>query len=309
MKVLVTGGAGFIGRTLCTMLGPEHEIVIVDDFSTGRDAWIPSEITAVKLDLGSADAQEITSLVKDVNPDAAVHLAAIHYIPRCMENPDETFAINVRSTDVLSRALGETDCRRVVFTSTADVYAVTDDRHHETDRPAPRNVYGLSKMLSEHLIEYASAVSEQLSGTCLRLANVYGPYETNPHVIPDIIDRLVDRSAPTLEMGYLGSNRDFVHVTDVAKAIVKALTAETSAFDVFNVGTGVSTPIRDVVTMLQALVGDDRPMVEDEARFRQFDRRTLSVDVDHIRDGLGWTAAVGLADGLKELVASGTHRA
>jgi UDP-glucose 4-epimerase len=309
MKVLVTGGAGFVGRALCSLLHPTHELVVVDNFSTARERSLPPEIDIVRLDLGSADARDLESLIRDVNPDAAVHLAAIHYIPRCMENPDETFAVNVRSTDVICRSLAETDCRRLVFTSTADVYAVTDDVHNEIDRPAPRNVYGLSKMLSEQIIEYASAVSDRLAATCLRLANVYGPYETNPHVIPDIIDRLGDRSMPALEMGYLGGARDFVHVSDVARAIAMAITADAPGFDVFNVGTGASTPVREVVKTLQTLVGDGRPIVEDQARFRQFDRRTLSVDVEHIRDGLGWVANVALAEGLKELVASGSHRA
>lgn len=302
MTVMVTGGAGFIGSTLCRQLVAEHDVVVVDDFSRAREGTLPDAVEVVRLDLATAPAEEIRALVLDVAPDLAVHLAAIHYIPYCIEHPELTFATNVRSTDAVCRALAETSCRRVVFTSTADVYAVTDEVHHEDDRPEPRNIYGLSKLLSEHIVEYTAAVAPTLSGTCVRLANVYGPGETNPHVIPDALAQVADRSSDVLRMGALVNERDFVHVTDVARAIRRCLATDTGEFSTFNVGTGISTPVSAVVAKLQELSGDGRAVVQEPARLRRFDRKTLNVDTTRLRQATGWAPEVTLDAGLADLV-------
>ncbi len=302
MRILVTGGAGFIGSELCRQLVDEHEVCVIDSYKTAREGSLPDGVDVVRLDLGTVDSSVLSGVVEDFAPERCVHLAAIHYIPYCIEHPDETFAVNVRSTEIVTRALAGTGCERMVFTSTADVYPVDDAVHREGDRPAPRNVYGQSKLLSEHVLEFAAAVSDTLSGTCVRLANVYGPGETNPHVIPDAMALIADRDTPSLRMGYLGSERDFVHVSDVARSIITCLQEDTGEFSVFNIGSGSSTPIRHVVATLQRLVGDTRPIEEDPARLRKFDRRSLHVDISRMTTRTSWRPSVALDDGLAALM-------
>ena len=141
------------------------------------------------------------------------------------------------------------------------------------------------------------------SGVALRLANVYGPNETNPHVIPDVLHRIIRRDTPSLVMGYLGATRDFVHVKDVARAFGMAVTNTPSGFRPLNVGTGTPVPVRAVVHTLQGMLGDNRPVHEDLAAFRKFDRVSLTPGVDAIEKVLGWRARISIADGLRETVA------
>ena len=287
MKVLVAGGAGFIGSEVCRQLvADDNDVLVVDNFFTGREGSVPDGARRVeRIDLADPDDTALRAAVLGFDPDYAIHLAAISYIPYCLEHPGDTFQTNVGSAERLCRALGDTSCQRLVMASTADVYQVNDDTHHEDDELGPRNIYGLSKALAEQILEYASEVSDHLSTTCLRFANVYGPGETNPHVVVDAIEFIRNHDTPEIRMGYLGAERDFVHVSDVARAIRAAAFTDTGRFSVFNIGTGHNTPIRALVAMLQELMDDDRVLVEDQKRLRKFDRDTLRVDIRRIARG------------------------
>ena len=190
--------------------------------------------------------------MEQFQPDGAIRFAAIHFIPYCMSHPDETFATNVRGTELVLRALERTPARKIVFASTMDVYAPLDLVHREVDQPSPVNAYGLSKLLGEHLLAYATRTNDKLSAVALRFANAFGPGETNPHLIPDALDRMRDRSQPEIKMGYLGATRDFIHVSDIADAAIAALFKDTGRFEVFNVASSIPTPVRHVVETISA---------------------------------------------------------
>jgi len=300
---LVTGGAGFVGGHLVDrLLGLEHQVLVMDNLFAGRREHVPRQAYFEEIDLGSADESRIFALVREFCPDYVVHLAAIHHIPYCLAHPGEVFASNVRSTDVVVRALEGLPTRKVVATSTGDVYPVTDAEHPETERPAPSNAYGLSKLLMEEIVACACRVNANLSGIILRLFNVYGTRETNSHVIPRIIELLHNRDLTEIRMGYLGGTRDFVHVFDVVSAICAALFRSSGKFDTFNVGTGIPTPIRVVLDCLMQAADDHRPVIEDEARFRSFDRKSLTANIAKIRGELGWQPAISVQEGLVPLL-------
>lgn len=223
-----------------------------------------------------------------------------------MAHPDQTFAANVRSTELVVRALTELHTRKVVAASTADVYSTDDIVHRETEPPAPCNPYGLSKALSEQLLVYGARISDRLLAASLRLSNIYGPLETNPHLIPRAIELIANRNLPEIRMGYLGGTRDFIHVYDVVGAIVATLFANTGKYDCFNVATGTATSSRRVMEILQQEAGDLRPVVEDHSRFRKFDRKSLSIDVSKIYERTGWRAGIALKDGLRSLLSAPT---
>ena len=303
MRVLITGAAGFIGSQITRRLARDgHEILAVDNLSFGRESSLPEEAVLKRLNLGTCSSTELMEVAEEFQPDGAIHFAAIHFIPYCMSHPDETFATNVRGTELVLRALERTPARKVVFASTMDVYAAVDRVHRETDQPAPVNAYGLSKLLGEDLLAYATRTNDRLSGVALRFANAFGPGETNPHLIPDALARIRDRSQPEIRMGYLGATRDFIHIADIADAAIAALFQDTGRFEVFNVASSVPTPVRDVVETIRRLVGDPRPVVEDQKQFRKFDRPSLSADTSKIRSALGWTPKWSLEDGLRDLV-------
>ncbi|MDA8351279.1 MAG: NAD-dependent epimerase/dehydratase family protein [Pseudomonadota bacterium] len=302
MNILITGGAGFVGSYVCEkLIAQGHSVSIVDNFSTGRLENVIPGTNVFKCDLASEQDEHLQDLFESVQPNALIHLAAIHFIPYCIANPGKTFAINVDATERLLRIL-PSSVSRVVFASTMDVYAPTDRLHHENDTPEPCNVYGLSKYIGESLLAYKVRTTENFTGIALRFANVIGSRETNPHLIPDVLKRLLEPTTPQLETGYLGSARDFVDARDLAQAVVAALLNETERFVVYNVGSGVSTPVRRVVELLMQYAGDRRALVEDTRKFRKFDRKTLSPDIQRISQRFHWQPKYTLEQSLKRIV-------
>jgi UDP-glucose 4-epimerase len=303
MRVAVTGGAGFIGKHVLDWLtAHEHEVMVIDDLSRGRLEHVPPHMTLLKIDLSRITASKLARHFDQAKVEAVMHLAATHFIPDCMRDPERTFEINVKATHTLLEAVRFSAVSKVVFASTGDVYAVADRVHIETETLMPSNIYGLTKVLSEQMLEYAVRVGICESAVVLRLANVYGPNETNPHVIPDAIERIVKREEPSLVMGYLGSARDFVYVKDVARAFGLAATRAPAGFWALNTGTGHSIPVRTVIRTLQDRLGDERPLLENPAAFRQFDRVSLTPNVDAIARVLGWRAETQLAEGLRATI-------
>jgi UDP-glucose 4-epimerase len=279
-----------------------HSVFVIDNLFAGKKHHIPAGVQFRCLDLADISETDYCTAVRNISPDYVVHLAAIHYIPYCLSHPRETFDVNVRGTELVIRALESIKVQRVVLASTADVYAVADLPHHENDRPAPGNVYGLSKLLSEEILAYAIRAGIVKSGVALRFFNIYGPRETNLHFIPRVMEQLNDQSLSELRFGYLGASRDFIYVTDVVDAIVRSLFSNIVGYECLNVGTGKPTRVRDVLAILQDLYSDDRVVVEDDARFRSFERKSLTADVTKISGKLGWQPQVTVREGLRMLV-------
>jgi UDP-glucose 4-epimerase len=303
MRVVVTGGAGFVGKHVLLWLQAQgHSVLVLDDFSTGRHRHIPAGVDVRTVDLTIAAAAEIAEWLRDFGAEGVVHLAAMHFIPDCMARPERTFAVNSRSTHTLIEALELHPVQRFVLASTMDVYGNEDVIHKETDALNPSNVYGLSKALSEQIVAYGKRRDLYRAGVALRLSNIYGPDETNPHLIPDVIERIINRSGNELVMGYLGASRDFIYVKEVADAFGRAVTTAPDGFHTLNVGTGRGVPVRHVVQTIQHIMGDDRTMRENPAAFRKFDRASLTPDVSAIAAMLGWRSTMEMREGLAETV-------
>lgn len=303
MRIVVTGGAGFIGKHLLDWLAAHgHSVWVVDDFSTGRPAHVPAGMPVDRLDLTAVSAADFAALLREFGADGLVHLAAMHFIPDCMARPERTFAVNTGVTYMLVEALSHHPVERLVLASTMDIYGTEDRPHGESDVPAPANVYGLSKLLSEDIIAYGHRLDVCRAAVALRLANVYGPNETNPHLIPDVFDRLARSEGAELVMGYLGASRDFVYVKEVAELFGRAVTGAPDGCHRLNVGTGIPVPVRQVVQTVQRLLGDKRPMRENQAIFRNFDRASLTPRVEAVHQVLGWRACYHISEGLAETV-------
>lgn len=306
-RVLVTGGAGFVGSHVADRLVDDgDEVHVLDDLSVGSRDRLPDDASLHRIDLRDRDA--VLDCVEDVDPDAAIHLAALHYIPYCNDNPEEAFDVNVMGTRHLLEA-----CRirtdgldGLVYASTAAVYPPREDHHAVGDTVDPMDVYGRTKLAGEDLLSlHARRTGDP--ATALRLFNVFGTRETNPHLIPAILDQLEDGSR-AVELGNLSPQRDFVHVTDVARAVTSALDAGGGAdatdegAAVYNVGTGEPRSVREVVAAVGEALGDEIAIEQDEDRVRESDRPFLAADTAGIRRDLGWKPAVDFVAGLEELL-------
>jgi len=299
--VLVTGGAGFIGSHVTEQLADRGaSLVVVDDLFAGQREYVPDGATFYEQDIRS-DA--FADTVREVTPDAIVHLAAIHHIPYCNANPEEAFEVNTMGTrNLLEAARDVEELRKVVFTSTAAVYEPGEGPHRETAEPDPMDIYGRTKLLSEDLLEKFSAETE-VPATSARLFNVYGTNETNEHLIPAVLDQLRDGSR-AVELGNLTPARDFVHVTDVADALVALLTEFDDGFRAYNVGTGTEHTVREVVEHTERALGEPVDLSQDQERVRESDRPHLRPSVERIEREIGWSADVEFTDGLRRLLES-----
>jgi UDP-glucose 4-epimerase len=223
-SVLVTGGAGFIGSSLVRkFLEREYRVMVLDNFANGKREYLPHH-PDLHLFEGDVTNREDINGVLAHKPSYIVHLAAHHFIPFCNAHPSETIRVNVFGTQTLLECIGQNRyVEKVVFASTAAVYAPQEQSCKETDPVMPIDIYGISKRCGEDIV---SLFSTQAGIPCVsaRLFNVLGPRETNPHLLPDIIAQL--RSGSVIHLGNLIPKRDFIYVDDVAAGLTVKSVAE-----------------------------------------------------------------------------------
>ena len=303
--MLLTGAAGFIGAPVArALLARGYEVVGLDNFSVGSrdvlDAALADGAGSVaEVDLRDRDA--VHDAVAEVQPWGVIHLAALHFIPYCVANPAEAIGVNVAGTQNLLDALLKARPRRLVFASTADVYRPADTAHAEVHDVEPINVYGATKLIGEQLVSYHAPRQPELEPVVARLFNVYGPGETNPHVMPAIFEQL--KSSRTLALGNLTPRRDYVYVGDMAEALVRLL-GEAPGHTTVNVGTGRSTSVAELLELLEGLLGERIEVETDPARVRPSDRPRLQAATERLRGILPDFEPRELEAGLRETLVS-----
>jgi UDP-glucose 4-epimerase len=297
--ILVTGGAGFIGSHLARQLSASGANVLAADNSfSGAAGLVPDDVRFERADIRD-DA--FRDLVREFDPDGIVHLAAIHYIPYCNANPEETFQVNVMGTrNLLAAARELPGLESVVFGSSAAVYPPRENANPEASESGPMDIYGETKLIGEDLMELFHHETG-VATTAARLFNVYGPDETNEHLIPAVLKQ-VRAGDRTIELGNLTPKRDFVHVTDVARALETLLANAEAGYATYNVGTGSPHSVQEVVTRTAEALGEEIEIVQDDDRVRESDRPHLEADVSAIRADHGWTPEVAFVDGLRDLL-------
>ncbi len=305
MRVVVTGGAGFIGYwTVRELLGAGHEVSVVDNLSR---ATFKDELEGMGVPLQPVDVRDLEALTKVFSgADAVVHLAALISVEESAEKPVDYHEVNVRGTLNVLLAGVRTGVRRVIYPSSAAVYGHPVRLPVDEDHPTrPISVYGATKLAGE---AYCRAFHETfgIQAVILRYFNVYGPGQSPEYagVIVRFSERLA-RGLPPVVNGDGLQSRDFVHVFDVARANLLALESEVG-FGVYNVGTGTPTRILDLARLMMRLWG-----VEGEPEFappRPGDIRESVADVGRIRRELGFEPVIGLEEGLRGLIPESPER-
>lgn len=304
MRVLVTGGAGFIGSNLADSLaGDNREVILLDNLSTGREENVSKlvERGAARLIRGDIRNRELAlTTTRDV--DAIVHLAAIISVPFSVSHPIITDQVNVVGTLNLLRAARTNHVPKFVQISSCAVYGEATrlpiDEEHPTN---PMSPYAASKICSEIYCEtFHNAYG--LNTTVLRLFNVYGPrQEGNPYagVIVKFIERLAIGCPPVI-CGDGQQTRDFVHVRDVVDVIKKCLTADVSSGRTYNIGSGRATSIENLADVMINLSGQEvRPTY---CPPRAGDILHSQADITRAKAELGYEPKVSLEEGLRELL-------
>ena len=294
MKILVTGGCGFVGANLIGLLVPQgHVVRVLDDESMGRR----SDIDAFDVEFlkGSiTDAEMVASAVEGV--DAVVHLAADTRVIDSIANPVKNFQSNVVGSFNLLQAMREASVERIVAASTGGaILGEVPCPVHEEIVPRPLSPYGASKLAMEgYLSAFGGAYGFKWAS--LRFANVYGPYSLRKESVVALYFRKIMNGEDLTVYGNGEQIRDYVYSTDLAEGVVSALAAE--AVGVFQLGTGIPTSLNQLISEMRETVG---PLGDFKVSY--VDKRAGEIvntycDISKARAAFGYNAPTSLREGL-----------
>lgn len=305
MKVLVTGGGGFIGSHLVeALLKAGHEVRVLDNFSTGRRENLAS--AAGRLEVVEGDVRDSAAAAAAVRGREAVcHLAALPSVPRSFRDPFSSFAVNAGGTVKVLEAARRAGVRRFIYSSSSSVYGdVAAEAKSEDLEPCPLSPYAVSKLSGESMCRLFRRVYG-METVSLRYFNVFGPRQ-DPRseyaaVIPRFIQAALGGSRPTI-YGDGRQTRDFTYVANVVRANLLALAAGPEAGgEVFNVACGEERELLALVGALGEITGKKLEPVFEPARAG--DVRRSRAEIGRARKVLGYRPEVGWREGLEKTIA------
>ena len=296
-SVLVTGGAGFIGKYLVDALVDDNDVRVLDNLSSGSRNALDDRVTLIEGDIRDPDAVERAT--EDV--DAVFHQAGVIDVEESVRDPVGTDDVNCDGTLRVLEAAKEADARVVLASSTAVYGQPTQTPIDESEPKTPLSPYGLQKLSLDH---YARLYHELygVETVALRYFNVYGPGQSNSSysgVVSVFLDRAT-RGEPLMVHGEGTQTRDFVHVDDVVQANLLAATADVAG-ESYNVGTGSSVTINQLAELVRDVVDSDADIVHEDGR--EGDIQRSEADVSKAKDELGYEPTITLRDGLSRLAA------
>ena len=298
MRVLITGGAGFIGSHSCeALLAAGHSVTVLDNFATGARANLPAGV-----DLVEGDVTDPVAVERAVaGCDAVLHLAALVSVPQSLQEPVLTFQVNAAGTAIVLEAARQAGVRRFVLASTCAIYGELPGRKDENSPIQPQVPYSSSKLVAEQWVQlYARAYG--MEGIIFRYFNVYGPRQRADSAYSGVIARWCAAMAAGQACRIFGDgtqSRDFVSVHDVVAANLLALTGDGFAWGgVYPVATETSVTLNELFAALRAVA--PRPV---EVRYEPARPGDVLDSAGSSRrlHALGWRPAVSIEAGLAEL--------
>ena len=311
MKILVTGGAGFIGSNIVdkyVKLG--HDVVILDNFSTGKKGNCNSAARFYYCDI--RDSMLVDGIIEFEKPDIINHHAAQISVPESVKNSDLDFEINFIGTQNILKAMKHYGTRKIIFASSGGAIYGEAEEYPTTEKcmPDPMSPYANHKLMAEGAIE-AATLEHGINYTILRYSNIYGPRQTKngeAGVVAIFIEKLLNRKQITLnhfETEPLGMIRDYCYVKDVVQANVLALNGGKN--EVYNIGTGVGSYTHILFLLicesLQLNTGKDYNLLPlNSAPPREGDIKRSCLDCKKAWNELGWYPKISLVDGIEKTV-------
>lgn len=315
MRILVTGGAGYIGsHAAIRLLDGGHDVCVVDDLSRGNRGAVDAlgAVGGARLEFVEADLTQVGAVrdaLRAFQPDAVLHFAALAYVGESVERPLDYFRVNVGGAISLLQAMRETRVRKIVFSSTCATYGEPDPGTNgiaESTQQAPVNPYGETKLCVERLLRAACAAPDDtpLAAVALRYFNVAGSdahtrigedHKPETHLIPLALQVALGQRSQLTIFGDDYSTpdgtciRDYVHVDDLIDAHLLALGAlHAGTFRAWNVGTGNGHSVREVLDACRRVTGHEIPAVVGARR--EGDPAALFANASSIARDLGWRA-------------------
>ncbi len=296
MKILVTGGAGYIGSvTTEILLGGGHTVTVFDNLERGHRAAVDPRASLIVGDLRRRE--DIEAAMATAKPDAVMHFAAFALVPESMAQPELYWRNNVTGALNLAEAMLDQDVRRIVFSSTCATYGQPESVPiTEDERQTPANPYGESKLMFERALNWYRQI-HGFKATYLRYFNACGAtarrgedHAPETHLIPIVLQTALGQRESVTICGNDYDTpdgtciRDYIHIVDLAEAHVRALTSDTDG--PFNLGNGTGYSVRDVIETARRVTGHPIPAVTGPRR--PGDPPRLIAAAERARDILGW---------------------
>ena len=301
MRVLITGGAGFLGTALAhRLVQEEHRVQVLDDLSAGDPSRLPKEVLFTRGDV--RDVPRLWTLLRDV--ECVFHLAARVFVAESVLYPREYNAVNVGGTVSVMEAMRDAGVKRVVLTSSGAVYG--NQRHqpvHEELEPVPDSPYAVSKLAAEHYVRTIGRLWG-IETVILRVFNAYGPGQFAPVYRAPVIPALTKQALSGGSLVVFGNGeqiRDFVYVDDVVDALVAAATAKNVDRAIINVGSGQGTSINQLAQYIGVVIGRRTRTLYSQAENGGVPQ--LVADITLAQEKLGFCPRLSLEEGLRQYLA------
>lgn len=301
-NVLVTGGAGFIGSALVReLLKKGANVIVYDNFLYGDRTnlmEIEDHIQAINGDILS---WKIYYAIKNYKVKYVFHLAAEPYIPHCYDNPEKFFDVNVKGTMNVLMACKTLDVERIIHFSSSEVYGTAQyipmDEKHPT---LPLSTYAVSKLAADRIC-FVFHHEHNIPVIILRPFNSYGPRETQPYVIPEIISQLARGNV--VKLGNIKAKRDFTYVEDTAKGAIAIMESDIPNGEVVNLGSNKAYSVEELAHLIGKLMGHDYIEIKIESsRLRPLDVNLLQCDYSKAQKYANWKPEVDIEEGLRRTI-------
>jgi len=294
-KVVITGGAGFIGSNLANYLcGHGKKVYVIDNLSNGKKEYLGKDI---ELKIADVASKEAVNFIKKVRPDFLVHFAALSNVQQSLENPRVDLKENFFPIINLVKVSLDIKVKKFIFSSSAAVYGKSNSVPISEDhKKQPCSPYGISKLCSEYYVSFANK-KFNLPYITLRLGNVYGKNQnsgTEGGVVAIFLSNAIKDKTSTV-FGNGEQTRDFIYIDDVIDAITKSLNS--NIIGEFNVGTSKETSINNLANLINQTAGSKIPLNHNQSRDPGVSKNALSYL--KIEKELGWKPKTNLEDGIK----------
>ena len=299
MKILITGGAGFIGSNVADMLiAKKHDVVIIDNLSSGFEYNVNKEVKLIKADI--TDFDKIEKIFNEEKPEIIYHFAAQIDVRKSVSDPMFDAKTNIMATLNLIKLSNDFKIKKFIFSSTGGaIYGDTDDRPTKEEHSEwPLSPYGIAKLATDKFLNFYYEIFG-LKYVSLRYGNVYGPRQ-NPYgeagVVAIFLNKMLKNEQPVIN-GDGKQTRDYTYIDDVAKANILAL-ENLDKIGIYNVGTSIEISVNDLFTEINKNFGGKFKEIHGPAKLGE--QKTSCLNYEKIKKDMGFEPEINFSEGIKK---------